>query len=201
MLNQGGQAAWKAGHRLNGDLLGFKFDAWEGGHRVPFIARWPGKIEASSVSDQLLCHIDLLATFAAMTGSDVKAPDSINILPALTGKPEKPLRTELVLAPHKATNLALRDGDWIYIGARGGGGFGGAKPGDHALGGGGALKFTGEVNSDFANGKLKPDAPEQQLYNIADDPRQTNNVIRQHPEIANRMAEKLASIRQSSVER
>ena len=46
MLNQGGQDAWKAGHRLNGDLLGFKFDAWEGGHRVPFIARWPGKIEA-----------------------------------------------------------------------------------------------------------------------------------------------------------
>jgi len=201
MLNQGGQAAWNAGHRLNGDLLGFKFDAWEGGHRVPFIARWPGKIEASSVSDQLLCHIDLLATFAAMTGSDVKAPDSINILPTLTGNPEKTLRTELVLAPHKATNLALRDGDWIYIGARGGGGFGGANPGDHALGGGGALKFTGEVNSDFANGKLKPDAPEQQLYNIADDPRQTKNVIRQHPEIAQRMAEKLASIQQASVER
>ncbi len=60
MLNQGGQDAWKAGHRLNGDLLGFKFDAWEGGHRVPFIARWPGKIEAGSVSDQLICHIDLL---------------------------------------------------------------------------------------------------------------------------------------------
>ena len=56
MLNQGGQDAWKAGHRLNGDLLGFKFDAWEGGHRVPFIARWPGKIEAGSVSDQLICH-------------------------------------------------------------------------------------------------------------------------------------------------
>jgi arylsulfatase A-like enzyme len=39
MLNQGGQEAWTAGHRLNGDLLGFKFDSWEGGHRVPFIAR------------------------------------------------------------------------------------------------------------------------------------------------------------------
>ncbi len=54
MLNRGGQEAWRAGHRLNGDLLGFKFDAWEGGHRVPFIARWPGKIEAGSESDALV---------------------------------------------------------------------------------------------------------------------------------------------------
>ena len=46
MLNLGGRNAVRAGHRMNGDLLGFKFGAWEGGHRVPFIARWPGKIEA-----------------------------------------------------------------------------------------------------------------------------------------------------------
>ena len=110
-------------------------------------------------------------------------------------KPEKPLRTELVLAPHKKTHLALRDGPWLYIGARGGGGFNTAKPGENGLGGGGALKFTSETNSDFANGKLKPDAPEQQLYNLSDDPRQTTNVIREHPEIAKRMAERLAAIR------
>ncbi|MBL9183764.1 MAG: arylsulfatase [Verrucomicrobiaceae bacterium] len=196
MLNQGGQQAWKAGHRLNGDLLGFKFDAWEGGHRVPFIARWPGKIEAGSVSDQLICQIDLLSSFAALTGSDTRGPDSLNVLPALLGKPEKPLRTELVLAPHKKTHLALRDGPWLYIGAKGGGGFNAAKPGEHGLGGGGALKFTSETNSDFANGKLKPDAPEQQLYNLSDDPRQTTNVIREHPEIAKRMALRLAEVQQ-----
>ena len=46
MLNLGGRNAVKAGHHINGDLLGFKFGAWEGGHRVPFIAKWPGKIEA-----------------------------------------------------------------------------------------------------------------------------------------------------------
>ena len=45
MLNRGGQEAWRRGHRLNGDLFGFKFEAWEGGHRIPFIARWPGHIE------------------------------------------------------------------------------------------------------------------------------------------------------------
>jgi arylsulfatase A-like enzyme len=194
MLNQGGQDAWKAGHRLNGDLLGFKFDAWEGGHRVPFIARWPGQIEAGSTSDQLLCQIDLLSTFAALTGSETQGPDSVNILPALLGQPDKPLRTELVLAPHKKTHLALRDGPWLYIGARGGGGFNASKPGDHALGGGGALKFTGEVNSDIEDGKFKPDAPGEQLYNLAIDPRQTRNVVREQPEIADRMRAKLSSI-------
>ncbi|MBL9130765.1 MAG: hypothetical protein JNG86_06170, partial [Verrucomicrobiaceae bacterium] len=155
-----------------------------------------GKIEAGSVSDQLICQIDLLSTFAALTGSDAKGPDSLNMLPALLGQPDKPLRTELVLAPHKKTHLALRDGPWLYIGARGGGGFNAAKPGEHGLGGGGALKFTGETNSDFANGKLKPDAPEQQLYKLSDDPRQTKNVIREHPEIAKRMALRLAEMQQ-----
>jgi len=58
MFNVGGQDAWEAGHRLNGDLLGFKFSAWEGGHRVPFIARWPGRIEAGSTSEQLISEIE-----------------------------------------------------------------------------------------------------------------------------------------------
>lgn len=173
---------------------GIKRDAWEGGHRVPFIARWPGKIEAGSVSDQLICQIDLLSTFSALAGSETQGPDSLDVLPALLGKPDKPLRTELVLAPNRKTHLALRDGPWLYIGARGGGGFGGTKPGDHALGGGGALKFTSEPNSDFINGKLKPDAPEQQLYHLIHDPRQTKNVIREHPEVAKRMAEHLTEI-------
>lgn len=194
MLNQGGQQAWNAGHRLNGSLLGFKFDAWEGGTRVPFIARWPGEIEAGSTSDQLICQIDLLTTFAALTGSETRGPDSVNLLPALLGQPEKPVRDHLVLAPNQRTHLALREGPWLYIGAQGGGGFNGSKRGDHNLGGGGALKFTGEMNSDFADGKLMPDAPAQQLYNLADDLRQTKNVIREHPELAKRMSERLAEI-------
>ena len=58
MLNAGGQDAWRAGHRLNGALLGFKFGAWEGGHRVPLVARWPGRIPAGSVSNHLLSQVD-----------------------------------------------------------------------------------------------------------------------------------------------
>ncbi|MEI7899766.1 MAG: arylsulfatase [bacterium] len=166
MLNQGGQDAWKTGHRLNGNLLGFKFDSWEGGHRVPFIARWPGQIEAGSTSDQLICHVDMLATLAALTGGALAAadgPDSFNMLPALIGKPDKPVRDHVVLAPSRKQNLAIRQGRWVYIGAQGGGGFGGTRPGEHTLGGPAALAFTGEVNSDVEHGRLKPDAPKEQL--------------------------------------
>lgn len=203
MVNLGGQAAVRAGHRLNGDLLGFKFDAWEGGHRVPFIARWPGRIEPGSTSDQLICHVDMPATLAAAAGGQLKkgdCPDSLNLLPALTGVPEQPIRTRAVLAPSHKANLALRDGRWLYIGARGGGGFGG-KVGQHALGGPPALQFAGQVNSDVENGKFRKDAPNEQLYDLQADPRQTTNVVRQYPEIARRMKELLAKYQAGMTER
>ena len=196
MLNQGGQDAWAAGHRLNGNLLGFKFDSWEGGHRVPFIARWPGKIEAGSVSNQLICHIDMLATFAALTGSKVTGPGSVNALPTLIGTPDKPARDQFVIAPNNAKNLALREGRWLYIGAQGGGGFTGNKPGDHSLGGPGALKFTGEINSDIADGQIKPDAPDAQLYDLETDRAQSRNIIREHPKQAALMAKHLSELQQ-----
>jgi arylsulfatase A len=190
MLNQGGQDAWKAGHWLNGNLLGFKFDAWEGGHRVPFIARWPGQIEAGSVSNQLICHVDMLATLASLTGSrlaDADGPYSFDILPALVGEPDKPVRDHVVLAPNRKQNLAIREGRWVYIGAQGGGGFTGTKPGEHMLGGPAALKFTGEVNSDIEDGHIKPGAPADQLYDLASDPSQSRNVVREHPDVAARL--------------
>jgi arylsulfatase A len=190
MLNQGGQDAWKAGHRLNGSLLGFKFDSWEGGHRVPFIARWPGKIAAGSTSGQLICHVDMLATLADLTSfplATADGPDSFNMLPALTGTPEKPIRDHVILAPSRKQNLALRQGRWVFIGAQGGGGFAGTKPGEHSLGGPAALKFTDEVNSDIENGRFKPDAPKEQLYDLQADPSQTHNVVRDYPDVAKRL--------------
>ena len=173
MINQGGQDAIKQGHRLNGNLLGFKFDAWEGGHRVPFIARWPEKIEAASVSDQLISNVDLFATMAALTHQELEpgeGPDSFNVLPALAGMPDKPVRDHLVLAAARPTHVALRDGNWMFIGAQGGGGFGGSKPGEHLLGGPAALKFAGQKNSDVVDGKLRKDAPAAQLYDLKTDP-------------------------------
>lgn len=196
MLNRGGRDAITAGHKINDDLLGFKFGVWEGGHRVPFIARWPGKIKAATQSDQLICQVDLLATFMALTGQDVqtlKTKDSINMLPALLDDPDKPLRMELLLAPHKPQNLAIRKGKWMYIGAQGSGGFTGSKPSDHAWGGPAAAEFAGSVNSDIEAGKLKKDAPPAQLYDLEVDRNQTRNVLNDYPEVVKELSSLLAT--------
>jgi N-acetylglucosamine-6-sulfatase len=74
------------GHYPSGPLRGAKADAWEGGHRVPFIVRWPGVVKAGSVCDQLVQQADLMATFAAVFGatlSDNAGEDSFSLLPLL----------------------------------------------------------------------------------------------------------------------
>ncbi|MBN1908891.1 MAG: sulfatase-like hydrolase/transferase [Pirellulales bacterium] len=190
MLNQGGQDAWTAGHRLNGKLLGFKFDAWEGGHRVPFIARWPGKVPPGTVSDQLVSNIDVLATAAEIVGRKLEkdeGPDSYNILPALTGSPKNQIRDHLIQCPSEPPSLALRRGRWLYLDAQGNRGWTGGKPGSHIFGGPAAMLFTGQTNSDIANGRIKPDAPPAQLYDLKADPRQRKNVYREHPDVVKRM--------------
>jgi len=195
MLNQGGQVAWKAGHRLNADLLGFKFDAWEGGHRVPFIARWPGKIPAGTVSDELISNVDILATLAAVTGRKLgkeEGPDSFNLLPAFTGTPRNPIRNHLVLCPQSSKHIAIRKGKWMYISAKGGGGFTGSRIGGHSLGGPAAHLLTHQVNSDIADGKLKNDAPPAQLYDLTADRTQKKNLYRERPEIVKQMKALLA---------
>lgn len=186
MLNLAGRIATEAGHRINGDLLGSKFGVWEGGHRVPFIAKWPGKIEAGSESSQLICSVDMLATFMALTGQDpnsLENKDSVNVLPALLENPKENLRMDLVLSPHKNQSLALRKGKWMYIPSKGSGGFTGSKPSDHAWGGAPAAAFAGSVNSDIENGKFKHNAPSAQLYDLEMDLRQTTNLIREYPEV------------------
>jgi arylsulfatase A-like enzyme len=201
MLNRGGQAAWKSGHRLNGDLLGFKFDAWEGGHRVPFIAHWPGRIEPGSVSDSLVSNVDLLATVAALTGQELEAdqgPDSFNLLPALTGAANTQVRDHLLIAPFRKTHLTLRQDHWVYISDQGGGGFKDKNVGDHGFGGPAAFPFTGQVNSDVKDGQIKQDAPAAQLYNLKDDPYQHVNVIQNHPQIAAELQQQMARIQQHS---
>ena len=193
MLNEGGQDAWRAGHRANGDLLGYKFGAWEGGHRVPLIVRWPGKVPRASTSNQLFCSIDWLATFAAITRrplSVTEGPDSFNQLPTLTGTPAKPVRDQVVLAPNSPKHVAFRSGNWIYISAQGDGGFGGIR------GGPGSVAFSHRQNSDITDdGKIKPDAPPDQLYDLEADPQQTRNVIRENPAVAEKLRTQLQAHR------
>jgi arylsulfatase A-like enzyme len=196
MFNEGGRVAAKMGHKINGDLLGSKFGIWEGGHRVPFIARWPGQIEAGTVSDQLLCSIDLLASFAVLTGKELDDPkDSINILPALTGNPDGPLRTEMFMTPNKQTHMALRRGKWMFIPAKSDGGFRGSKPSDHAWGGASVTTLVGTPNSDIEDGKIKPGAAPAQLYDLEADVNQTTNLYYDHPEVTQKMSAALKQAR------
>ena len=87
------------GHFPSGDLRGSKSDLWDGGHRVPFIARWPEHVSANSSTDQLICLNDLMATFAELFAVDLPpdtAEDSVSFLPVLLDRPAESSRTEIV---------------------------------------------------------------------------------------------------------
>lgn len=104
------------GHHPNGPWRGEKSQLWEGGHREPFIARWPGHI-TPGVSDQLVCLVDLPATAAALAGVHLAAdaaPDSFDLLPTLLGKINPHPRDHLILMSGKG-DLAIRQGSWKYI--------------------------------------------------------------------------------------
>ena len=186
MLHVTGQEAWRAGHRMNGNLLGWKFGAWEGGHRVPFLARWPGRIEPGTTSHHLISQVDLLATLAAILGLGLpegEGIDSLNQLETMTGDPDTPARTTLVLAPNSPKHLAVRHGRWVFIPQQGAGGFQGKKAGQHLFSDAAALTFAGRHNSDVRDGAVRPDAPPAQLYDLVEDPAQTTNVFGEHPEV------------------
>ena len=198
MLNNTGQKAWRAGHRLNGKLLGFKFGAWEGGHRVPFIVRWPGKVPAGTESDALTSQIDLITTFADVADSAILEGamiDGVNQLPEFTGTAASPARDMLVISPNSPKHLTVRKGKWVYIPARDEGGFQGKKVGEHLLAGAAAQQLTNLVNSDVAGGRIRADAPPAQLYDLKTDPYQTQNVHNEHPEVVTELTALLKSWR------
>jgi len=157
-------------HYSMGELRGVKRDAWEGGHRVPFLARWPGRIAAGGVSDETMCHVDFMATTAAMIGAklpDNAAEDSINVLPILLGgKHAGPAREATVL--HSGNGkFAIRQGDWVLIDAP-----------------------TGDDNGKMGEPQwwkdersyTKHDQPGE-LFNVRDDRPQRRNQFAEHPEV------------------
>jgi arylsulfatase A len=114
----------KLGHNSNGQFKGLKSDAWEGGHRIPFIARWSGKIKPNKVSDVLFSQVDLMATFSAITGDKLPpgvAEDSFNMLPALLKPAHKNIRQALVTQSGNGI-LAIQNQQWKLILSSGGGG-------------------------------------------------------------------------------
>lgn len=114
-----GTNALHANQPPNGILRGQKGDLYEGGHRVPLLARWPGHAKPGAETDQLACLVDMMATFAAAAGAplpDNAGPDSFNLLPVLNGTAGKaPVRDHLVLQRYNHTQLGLRSGPWMFF--------------------------------------------------------------------------------------
>jgi len=165
------------GHRANGELRGQKADIWEGGHRVPFLARWPGRVAAGSSSDETISLTDLLATFADIV--DVTLPleageDSYSLLPVLMSKPlDAPLREATVHQSYYDL-FSIRQGPWKLILGLGSGG------------------FTEPRSVEPASGE-----PQGQLYDLDEDPRETTNIYALHPDVVSRLEELLEQYRQS----
>ena len=157
---------------------GMKRDNWEGGHRVPMIARWPGRIEPGSSTDQTFCLTDVMATCAAVVGADLPddaAEDSFDLLPVLTNSrpDERPVR-EYTLHQTISLALAIRRGPWKYLDHQGSGGNNYNRP---------HLKA-------FQLEDTAPDAPGQ-LYNLKTDPGETTNLYFERPEIVRELKSKL----------
>jgi arylsulfatase A-like enzyme len=190
--------AYDMGHRVNADLLGQKTDAWEGGHRVPFLARWPKKIKEGSRSDELICLVDFMATAAAITGVGLPrdaAPDSFNILPALLGDASrKPVRGAAVILASVSGMMAVREGDWLLVLGRGSGG----ATTDYAKHYGMRLEELGRTTTGWkvkGMGEPDPSLPRGQLYNLAKDRGQAVNVYTDHPDIVQRLTDVLVDYR------
>ena len=158
-----------SGHKPAGPLRGGKYSAFDAGTRVPFIVRWPGRVEPG-LSDALVCQIDFMASFADLTGQRLKrndAPDSFDVLSALIG--EEPMgRDHLV---EHAGVLSLIKGDWKYI-----------EPGRGA-------RINRNVNIELGNDR------EPQLYNLKSDIGERHNLASNHPEVVRELAALLKKIR------
>ena len=119
-----GELAGK-GHIVSAHLRGSKADLWDGGHRIPFIVKWPGKVKPGSRSDQLICLTDLFATLSEITETKLpkgSAEDSVSFLPALSGKPIVSTRNGVI--HHSISgHFAYRQGQWKLLLAKASGGW------------------------------------------------------------------------------
>ena len=169
------------GHDSMGGLRGMKGDVWEAGHRIPFVVRWPGRVPAGSMSDQLVSFVDIAATVANATGSKLpkSAVDSVSFESAWKKDTSAPIRTELVAFQEP---IVLRQGPWKLIQHAGSAGFLSHDP---------AKPF---LTDDELNPESNASGAEGQLYNLATDPKETNNLWGDQPERVRRMQERLKQL-------
>jgi arylsulfatase A-like enzyme len=158
------------GHRSSGTLRGAKRDVWEGGHRVPFIARWPGKIQAGMSSEAVICHVDLIATIAEILVQKLPenaGEDSVSMLPSLLGKPNDSAAREAIVHHSARGKFAIRKGDWVLIDA----------PTGDDNGSNGEPEWLKEERGYVAH------SYSGELYNLREDIAERDNLYAQHPQI------------------
>ncbi len=147
---------------------GVKRDSWEGGHRVPFLVRWPGKVKAGATTAQLTRLTDVMATVAAVIGAklpDNAAEDSFNLLPALLDQATAPIRPYLLQQAFSgARTLSIRRGPWKYL--------------DHPGSGGNRYETSPELKPFHI-----PDRAPAALYNLDTDPGETKNLLVERADI------------------
>ena len=147
---------------------GMKRDNWEGGHRVPMIARWPGRVPSGSICRETLCLTDIMATCATLVGADLPheaAEDSFDFSPALLGKTTQAIRPYTLHQTNRLA-LAIRKGKWKYL--------------DHQ--GSGGNSYRKAILKPFVIPETAPEAPGQ-LYDLEKDPGETTNLYQKHPEV------------------
>jgi len=176
------------GHKPNGPFSGQKCEVYEGGVHVPLIVRWPGVVNAGSVSRVLVALTDVLATVAELTNQPLAwntGEDSFSFLYELLGnKPEQQVRESLVLNSFTGL-MGIRQGPWKLIAGQGGGGpYGEEKDKIHMT----PHKWNYPENRDN---------PPGQLYNLDEDPGETNNLYYSNPEVVVRLRSKLRDIQYS----
>jgi arylsulfatase A len=167
-------------HRANGNWRGMKADIWDAGHRIPFLARWPGRIKPATTSSQLGCLTDLMATAAAITDfrlPDGAGEDSYNLLPALLGRARAPIRDAIVHHSNQGV-FSIRQGRWKLELGLGSGGF--------------SVPQKVEPSPGGAQG---------QLYDLAADPAESNSVYLEHPDVVARLTALLDRYRQQGYSR
>ncbi|MEI7732586.1 MAG: arylsulfatase [Verrucomicrobiota bacterium] len=165
-------------HYSMGVLRGAKRDTWEGGHREPFLVRWPGKIKPGTVSSETICNVDFMATVAALLGAQQPpnaGEDSFNLLPVFLGEAHaQPVRPAIV--HHSCSGkFALRKGDWVFIDA---------PTGDDNRAVGEPQWFKDE------RGYTKHNLPGE-LFNVHDDVSERRNQFAEHPEVVRELKELL----------
>ena len=164
------------GHKLNGPLRGQKTDVYEGGSRVPLIARWPGRILAGSHSGALVALTDLLATFADFFGVDLPADageDSFSFLGALLDKKPRQVVRQALVNDSFWNTFAIRKDNWKLI----------------------LSQTSGGVASERI--PYDPDKPPGQLYHLGRDLSESVNEYSKHPEIIASLTELLNIYQQS----